>query len=200
MTLFPLGHMIKDEVREQAQRMGLPNWDKADSEDICFVPQGNYAEVIEKVVGEDKIPQSGPIIDLQGNQVGMHNGLHHYTIGQRRGVGVSTGERVYVVDIKPESRTLVVGSSESLLAQGLRALNCRFRDQNSLIGMKDVIAQIRYRNRGVEAQLISRGEVAEVYFTKPQSAVTLGQAVVFYQDNEVIGGGWIEESITGESL
>ena len=200
MTLFPLGHMVKDEVREQAQRLGLPNWDKADSEDICFVPQGNYAEVIEKVVGKEKVPQSGPIVDLLGKKVGMHNGLHHYTIGQRRGVGVSTGERVYVIDIKPETKTLVVGPSESLLAQGLRALNCRFRDQSSLIGMRDVIAQIRYRNRGVHAQLISRGEAAEVYFSQPQSAVTPGQAVVFYEDDEVIGGGWIEESITGESI
>lgn len=196
MTVFPLGEMVKDEVRTHAQRLGLPNWDKADSEDICFVPQGNYAEVIEKVVGADRIPESGPIIDQQGNKVGAHNGLHHYTIGQRRGVGVSTGERVYVVDIRPETRTLVVGTADALKAQGLKALNCRYREGDSLLGVREVTAQIRYRNRGVTAQLMTRGEVAEVYFDSPQNAVTPGQAVVFYREDEVIGGGWIEEAIT----
>lgn len=195
MTLFPLGEMVKDEVREHAQRLGLPNWDKADSEDICFVPQGNYAEVIETLVGEDRVPQAGPIVDESGKRVGAHNGLHHYTIGQRRGLGVSTGERIYVVDIQPETRTLVVGSAESLKAQGLKALNCRFREEESLVGVQEITAQIRYRNRGVSAQLIARGAAAEVYFLSPQSAVTPGQAVVFYRDNEVIGGGWIEEAI-----
>ena len=200
MTLFPLGTMVKDEVRNHAQRLGLPNWDKADSEDICFVPQGNYAEVIEKLVGEERTPRSGPIVDQSGQQVGVHNGLHHYTIGQRRGVGVATGERVYVVDIQPETRTLVVGPPESLYAQGLRALNCRFRNAESLIGVQEVTVQIRYRNRGVTAQVISRGDQAEVYFNSPQNAVTPGQAVVFYQEDEVIGGGWIETAITNEEL
>ena len=200
MTLFPLGHMVKDEVRDYAKKLGLPNWDKADSEDICFVPQGNYAEVIEKLVGPEKTPKSGPIVDVNGNKVGAHNGLHHYTIGQRRGLGVSTGERVYVVDIQPETRTLVVGSSEHLQAQGLRALNCRYRNDATVVGLQDITAQIRYRNRGVSAQLMARGQAAEVFFSLPQSAVTPGQAVVFYKDQEVIGGGWIEEAIMGEEL
>jgi tRNA-uridine 2-sulfurtransferase len=198
MTLFPLGSMVKDEVREHAQRLGLLNWDKADSEDICFVPQGNYADVIEKIVGEERTPQSGPIVDQSGKQVGVHNGLHHYTIGQRRGVGVSTGERVYVVDIKPETRTLVVGPPHILVVQGLRALNCRFRSSGTVLGIQEITAQIRYRNQGFDAQMVLRGDVAEVYFSSPQSAVTPGQAVVFYKDDEVMGGGWIETSITTE--
>ena len=156
--------------------------------------------MIEKLVGSERTPQSGPIVDQKGQKVGVHNGLHHYTIGQRRGVGVSTGERVYVVDIQPETRTLVVGPSESLYAQGLRALNCRFRNSDLVVGVQEVTAQIRYRNRGVSAQVISRGDQAEVYFSSPQNAVTPGQAVVFYQGDEVIGGGWIETSITNEEI
>jgi tRNA-specific 2-thiouridylase len=196
MTLFPLGTMVKDEVRDHARRMSLPNWDKADSEDICFVPQGSYADVVERVVGADRVPQPGPIVDLAGKRVGAHQGLHHYTIGQRRGVGVSTGERVYVVGIEPETRTLVVGPPEALHSSGLRAERCRFRDHQESIGVHEVHAQIRYRHKGVLAQLIAKGQTVELIFEESLSAVTPGQAVVFYRDDEVIGGGWIEEALS----
>ena len=196
MTLFPLGEMVKDEVRDHARRLGLPNWDKADSEDICFVPQGSYADVVEKIAGPDRVPQPGPIMNLAGERVGAHQGLHHYTIGQRRGVGVSTGERVYVVGIEPETRTLIVGPPEALKVQGLRAERCRFRNDQDGIGVHEVNAQIRYRHRGVSAQVITKGSAAEVMFDEPLSAVTPGQAVVFYRGDEVMGGGWIEEALS----
>ena len=195
MTLFPLGELVKDEVREHAKRLGLPNWDKADSEDICFVPQGSYADVVEQVVGQDRVPQPGPIVNLAGERVGAHQGLHHYTIGQRRGVGVATGDRVYVVGIEPESRTLIVGPPEALKVNGLRAERCRFRSSDDEVGIAEVTAQIRYRHRGSPAQLIARGSTVEVLFHESMSAVTPGQAVVFYREDEVVGGGWIEEAV-----
>ena len=194
-----MGTMVKDEVRDHAQRMGLPNWDKADSEDICFVPQGSYSDIVEKVVGAERVPQPGPIMNLAGEKVGAHQGLHHYTIGQRRGVGVSTGQRVYVVGIEPETRTLVVGPPEALRSTGLRAERCRFRDEHESIGVYEVNAQIRYRHKGVPAQLIAKGQSVELMFEEPLSAVTPGQAVVFYRDDEVIGGGWIEEALNTAS-
>ena len=199
MTMFPLGEMVKDEVREHAKRMNLPNWDKADSEDICFVPQGSYADVVEKVVGADRVPLPGPILNLAGEQVGDHDGLHHFTIGQRRGLRVASGERLYVVDIKPDERTLVVGPQSSLQAHGLKADGCHYRGHEHASGLHEITAQIRYRHRGESAKLFSRGSQAEVYFDAPLPAVTPGQAVVFYQGDEVVGGGWIEEAI-GETL
>jgi tRNA-uridine 2-sulfurtransferase len=195
MTRFPLGHLTKDEVRQEAKRLGLPNWDKADSEDICFVPHGDYARVVEELVGEERVPQAGPIVDLKGRVVGQHQGLHHYTIGQRRGLQVATGERVYVVDIKPESRTLVVGPAEALKVDGLVARGCEWAGGEPPIGALEVSAQIRYRHMGAEATLIARGDSAEAYFSVPQPAVTPGQAVVFYQGERVVGGGWIERPL-----
>jgi tRNA-specific 2-thiouridylase len=195
MTAFPLGGMTKDQVREIGKAMGLNNWNKADSEDICFVPSGDYAKVVEEVVGEDKIPLPGPIVDVKGRVLGQHEGLHHYTIGQRRGVKIATGERVYVVDIKPETRTLVVGTPEQLQVVGLKAENCRWSANSMPTQMKAVSAQIRYRHHGAMGNLIAKGEHAEFYFDSPQPAVTPGQAVVFYEGEKVVGGGWISESI-----
>ena len=199
MTQFPLGDMEKDQVRAEAQRLGLPNWDKADSEDICFVPNGSYAEVIERLVGESRVPQPGPIIDQEGRRVGTHNGLHHYTIGQRRGLKLSSAERVYVVDIRPEEQTLVVGPVDALNVHGLRALRCRWGTAGAPERMRSVTTQIRYRHRGTTSTLMARGERAEVYFNTPQPAVTPGQAAVFYDGDKVIGGGWIETSIREEA-
>jgi tRNA-uridine 2-sulfurtransferase len=195
MTSFPLGNMDKDEARMHAKRLGLPNWDKADSEDICFVPHGKYSDIVEKVVGKDRIPEIGPILDLQGKRIGTHRGLHHYTIGQRKGLGISTGARAYVVDIRPEEKTLVVGSLEDLYVGGLLAEQCRWNLADTASQMHSLEVQIRYRHKAVPATILQRGTQTEVYFTQPQQAVTPGQAVVFYKDDQVVGGGWIKESI-----
>ena len=200
MTRFPLGSLTKEQVREEGRRLGLPNWDKADSEDICFVPTGRYAQVVEALVGPERTPQPGPIIDLNGRVVGTHQGLHNYTIGQRRGLHVATGERVYVVDIKPETRTLVVGPPEALKVHGLIASGCRWAGDAPPLGAAQVSAQIRYRHVGASATLIARGDEAELYFDMPQAAVTPGQAVVFYEGERVVGGGWIERPIDEASV
>ena len=200
MTRFPLGHMTKDEVRAAGQRLGLPNWDKADSEDICFVPHGDYARVVEELVGEERTPQAGPIFKLTGERVGTHKGLHHYTIGQRRGLHVATGERVYVLDIRTEDNALIVGEAEALKVDGLVASGCQWAGGEAPIGGLPVSAQIRYRHVGAGATLMARGEGAELYFDEPQPAVTPGQAVVFYQGERVVGGGWIERAIQPEGV
>lgn len=195
MISFPLGGMTKDQVREIGREMGLNNWNKADSEDICFVPSGDYAKVVEEIVGAENVPQPGPIVDVKGRILGQHEGLHHYTIGQRRGVKIATGERVYVVDIKPESRTLVVGTPEQLQVVGLRAEDCKWSGDVMPEGMQAVTAQIRYRHQGSSGQLIAKGKQAEFFFDLPQPAVTPGQAVVFYQGDRVVGGGWIKDAL-----
>jgi tRNA-specific 2-thiouridylase len=197
MTRFPLGGLLKSQVREEARRLGLPNWDKPDSEDICFVPQGDYARVVEEVVGPERTPQPGPILDLSGRQVGTHQGLHNYTIGQRRGLHLSTGERVYVVSIDPARRALIVGPAEALKVHGLVATGCVWSGGEPPAGAVEVVAQIRYRHAGAAGTLLARGDLAELYLSDPQPAVTPGQAVVFYVGERVVGGGWIERALEG---
>ena len=194
MSHFPLGSLTKDEVRAHAQRLDLPNWDKADSEDICFVPHGDYAKVVEEVVGEERTPSSGPILNSSGQRVGTHNGLHHYTIGQRRGVGVSTGQRSYVIDIRPSEKTLVIGSLDELSADGLIARGCTWSGHPPQQTI-EVLAQLRYRHKGVKASVIAKGDVATLSFVAPERAITPGQAVVFYDGERVMGGGWIDRQL-----
>ena len=151
--------------------------------------------MVEKLVGPDRIPQPGPILTQNGVRVGTHNGLHHYTIGQRRGLHVSTGSRVYVTDIQTTTNTLVIGSADDLKAHGLHGIRCRWNGGTPPEGLVHAQVQIRYRHRPVAVSFMAKGETVEAYFTDPQSAVTPGQAVVFYDDDRVIGGGWIESAL-----
>ncbi|MBM4292466.1 MAG: tRNA 2-thiouridine(34) synthase MnmA [Deltaproteobacteria bacterium] len=195
VTRFPLGDLHKAQVREEARRLGLPNWDKPDSEDICFVPTGDYARVVEEVAGPDRAPRPGPILDLRGRQVGTHEGLHHYTVGQRRGLHLATGERVYVLSLDVARDALVVGPLDALRVQGLVAEGCVWAGGAPPAAGGAVTAQIRYRHAGAAGALVARGDHAEVYFDAPQPAVTPGQAVVFYDGARVVGGGWIARAL-----
>jgi tRNA-specific 2-thiouridylase len=192
--LFPLGGLSKDAVRAKAKSLGLANWDKADSEDICFVPGGDYKKVVERIVGPNRLPGAGEVVDGDGVTLGQHEGIHRYTIGQRRGLGLAGGERLYVTAIDQGANRVVVGKREALLSSGLQARGCTW---SAGVVPQDVFrctVCIRFRHRGVTAEVVPAGDRALVRFDSPELSVAPGQAIVFYRDDCVIGGGWIERA------
>jgi tRNA-specific 2-thiouridylase len=195
--LFPLGGMQKSEVRQHAERLGLATADKPESHEICFVGGGDYKEYVQERLGErDQTP--GEIVHQNGKVMGEHDGIHQFTIGQRRGLGLSHHERLYVQSIRPEDGTVVVGPKDGLNARGLVAERCNWLSFDRPNGPLECDVQIRYRTEPVPA-LVTVGEDAEtafVEFVEPQKAVTPGQAAVFYRGDEVLGGGFIEEART----
>lgn len=192
---FPLGELDKGAVRDKAREMGLPNWDKADSEDICFVPQGDYSEVVERVVGAERTPGEGPIEHIDGRVLGDHRGVHRYTVGQRKGLGVATGERLYVIGVDADRSAVTVGPRAALQAAGLRAAACNWISGAAPpMGARGRI-RIRYRHHGVDGEVIADGDRALMRFDSPQVAVAPGQAAVVYADDRVLGGGWIERAL-----
>ncbi|MFN3197032.1 MAG: tRNA 2-thiouridine(34) synthase MnmA [Bradymonadia bacterium] len=201
-TRFPLGDMTKDEVRAHAHRMGLAVADKADSEDICFVPDGDYAKVVEQTVGADAVPGAGPIVNTEGKVLGEHQGVHHFTVGQRKGLGVAAGTRLYVLEVDGPGRTIVVGGAEGLLAGGLTANRCNWISGLAPTSEVACTVKIRYRHPGVPAIVrpSEDGRGVVVRFQAPQRAVTGGQAAVFYNGDEVIGGGWIDQALAADQV
>ena len=188
-TLFPVGEFPKSEIRRMAHDWGLPNAGKPDSADICFIPAGNYRDFVR-----ERVPvAAGEIVDTAGRAVGEHSGIVDFTIGQRRGVPARGGaEPLFVVDIEPDANRVVVGPHELLMASGLTAENLTFIDGAAPRGDMRVEAKIRYRTEPVPASLHITGVgTGEVRFDRPQRAVTPGQAVVFYQEDRVLGGGTI---------
>lgn len=195
MTHFPLGGLSKTEVRARGKAMGLPTWDKADSEDICFVPEGQYAPVVERLVGAERIPSAGPIVDEAGEVLGTHAGVHRYTVGQRKGLGVGGGERLYVLSVDGPTRTVVVGPGDHLLSAELVARRLRWVAGEPPASHFEATARIRYRHSGAEAEVsVTTEDFMQIRFAQPQRAVAPGQAVVLYQGSRVLGGGWIEAS------
>jgi tRNA-specific 2-thiouridylase len=192
MVRFPLGGMNKPDVRAYAERLGLPNARKPDSEDICFVPSGNYGDVVERLVGAERVPQAGQIVDEAGNVLGSHRGIHRYTVGQRKGLNIKGSERMFVLGVDAAQDTLVVGPSDRLLMQGLEAHRCHWLVDPSV---RPVTARIRYRHAGVAATIMPLGDTCRVWFDTPERAVAPGQAVVFYDGDRVLGGGWIRRAL-----
>jgi tRNA-specific 2-thiouridylase len=195
-SLFPLGEMTKDEVREVARRHGLYVAEKKESQEICFVPDGDYAGFIDRYLEaegrEDERPARGEIVDTEGRVVGEHEGVHRFTVGQRRGLGVSRPLPLYVVRVEPESNRVVVGHDEELLSSEFTAagVNWVAFEEPSEPFAADV--RVRYRHREAPATVTPLGQGrARVRFDEPQRAVTPGQATVFYRGEEVLGGGWI---------
>lgn len=192
---FPLGAMTKGEVRRRYQELGLPVVESCrESMELCFIAGDRYAEFLQARRGYPGPP--GELVDTRGRLLGRHRGLEHYTVGQRRGLGVPAREPYYVVAIQPDTNRVILGHRPDLMSSGLLAARL-----NWLIdpprGDLEAVAVIRYRHPGVPA-LISPsgpGEV-RVIFQTPQSAVAPGQAVIFYQGDRVLGGGWIQEKIT----
>jgi tRNA-specific 2-thiouridylase len=192
--LFPLGELTKPEVRAQFQQSGLPSLASCqESQDICFIPQGDYQGFLRARQGRRGCP--GDLVDRQGRILGRHRGVENYTVGQRRGLRTPAREPYYVLQIQPECNRVVIGPKSELYAHGLRA-----RGMNWLIDPPDheltVTAMIRYRHPGVQAVLKPKnGDRVEVVFASPQAAVTPGQAVAFYDRDCLLGGAWIEERI-----
>ena len=195
-TLFPLGAMLKSEVRERARALGLANADKPESQEICFVPDGDYARFVERLAPEGAI-REGSIADADGNALAQHGGIHRFTVGQRRGLGIAASEPLYVTEIRPQSGEVVVGARQALNARGLIAREVDFVDAASLDAAgSEIEVKIRYRHPALPAHLtVSSPRTAEVRFVSPGPAVTPGQACVFYRGDEVLGGGFIERAI-----
>jgi tRNA-specific 2-thiouridylase len=194
-TRFPLGEFTKDEVRALAREVGLPNADRPESQDACLIPEeGGFAEGLRQRFGASTRP--GTIVDPAGNRLGEHEGIHHFTVGQRRGLGIALGKKAYVIAIHGERDEVVVSTDEeALLAGGLEASGVRWLTGKAE-AEGEVDAQIRYRHRPVKARLQGSGEgKVRVHFAVPQRAVTPGQAVVFFRGDTVLGGGWIERAL-----
>jgi tRNA-specific 2-thiouridylase len=196
-TEFPLGEFTKPQVRELARELGLPVAEKPDSQEICFVPNGDYAAFIEAYFRERGISPDetrGEIIDSQGRVLGAHAGVHHFTVGQRRGLGVAAGEPLYVIATEPASQRVIVGCNEDLLRAALRANNINWI--SIAPPSTPVRADVKIRNKHVAAPATiypgANASGAEIRFDEPQRAVTPGQAAVFYDGDLVLGGGWIE--------
>ena len=191
-TLFPLGGMHKDAVRAIAEEQGLCNARKHDSQDICFVPDGDYAKFIEKYTGK-KTPE-GDFVDKEGNYIGRHKGIIHYTIGQRRGLGIPAASRLYVCEISPKTNTVVLGDNADLFSSELEADSVNLISVDCLAEPKRVTAKIRYRHKEQPATAWQTPDgILHVKFDEPQRAITKGQAVVMYDGDEVVGGGVINK-------
>jgi tRNA-specific 2-thiouridylase len=172
-----------------AEDRGLPVADKPKSQDLCFVPDGRYPEFVREYVS----PTPGNIVDLGGNVLGGHKGVAFYTIGQRTGLGIAAGRRLYVIAINAADNSVVVGSEDQLFASRLVAGSARFVSRRPESPMT-IKAKIRYKSPEVGATLHPREGGMEILFEKPQRAVSPGQAVVLYQGDQVLGGGVIEAS------
>jgi len=189
-TLFPVGYLTKDKVRHIAEKLGLPVADKAESQEICFIPDNNYPKFLEEYTGIT--PRSGAIVDRQGNVLGEHRGIASYTIGQRKGLGIASPEPLYVTAIDPKENTITVGGKSEVYATGLVASDLNWISIEEPDSPMNVTAQIRYLHHEAEATVTLTGtNEAMVEFREPQMALTPGQAVVFYDGDTVVGGGTI---------
>lgn len=189
--LFPVGEYRKDEIRKIAAKAGLGEVaNKPDSVEICFVPDGDHAKLIRK--RRPELATAGTVVDTAGNRLGEHDGYERFTIGQRKGLGIATDRKRFVLNIVPETRTVVLGDREDLLSDGLVTTGVNWLIDPPT-GPINCTAKIRYRNAGSAAvvTVTPEGE-ADVRFESAQSAVTPGQAVVFYAGTRVLGGGWIK--------
>ena len=202
-TLFPLGGMTKPEVRELARKHSLAIAEKPDSQEICFVPGGDYKRFLEAYLSEQGDTPTeiagemvgGEMVTTDGKVIGEHAGVHNFTVGQRKGLGVATGSPLYVIQIKNDTRQVVVGKDEELYTSTLRARRVNLISTAELREPMRVTVKIRHRHQPAPAMIESSGpDEVQVTFDEPQRALTPGQAAVFYDGDIVVGGGWIENS------
>jgi tRNA-specific 2-thiouridylase len=194
-TLFPLGELRKSEVRELARQHGLELAEKPDSQEICFVPTGNYKAFLDAYATEqgESLPNTaGELVTTEGQVIGSHPGIHNFTVGQRKGLGVATGSPLYVLEIRGDSRQVVVGGKDELYSRSLCARDVNWIAVDALCEPMRVTIKIRNRHEPAAAVIeeVSNGGVVAT-FHEPQRAITPGQAAVFYDSDVVVGGGWI---------
>ncbi|MFK7895928.1 MAG: tRNA 2-thiouridine(34) synthase MnmA [Myxococcota bacterium] len=195
---FPIGAMTKEEVRERARALGLGTADKPESQEICFVPDGDYAKVVERLRPE-AAQLEGDIVDQAGTVLGTHRGIHHFTIGQRHGLGISSNRRLYVVRLDPHRQKVVVGDVEDLDCGSAKVEHTNWISGTTPSAPLRVRVQVRHRHDAAlaEVEALEDGETV-IRFEEPVRAVAPGQAAVFYdaeKNEEVIGGGWLVEGI-----
>jgi tRNA-specific 2-thiouridylase len=196
-SLFPLGEMSKTEVRALARQMRLAVAEKVESYEICFVPNGDYAAFLDAYLrskGKAMEPKRGEIVSSGGRKMGEHSGVHHFTVGQRRGLGIATGEPLYVIATDPATQRVTVGANDRLYRASLVARDVNWISWPDLPAPARAQVKIRNKHEAAAATLYPAagpGRV-EVRFDEPQRAVTPGQGAVFYDGDLVLGGGWIE--------
>ena len=195
-SLFPLGGLTKEETRRLAGDWGLPVADKPDSQEVCFVPSDNYVEFLEDYVGHTGSP--GSIVNRRGEVLGTHRGLARYTVGQRKGLGLARARPLYVLEIDPSSNALIVGEDSELLCSGALAEEANWISVSRPRSGIKVKAKVRYRSDEVAARLFEQNGQVLARFDQPQRAVAPGQAIVFYQEDLVVGGGVICASPPGQ--
>ena len=195
-AMFPLGEMSKPEVREVAREHALAVAEKSESQEICFVPDGNYAGFIDRYLeaedATDRLPGTGEIVDGSGAVVGQHAGIHRYTVGQRRGIGIAGPQPLYVINIDAAQNQVVVGGQDDLLSREFTAAGVNWVAFDKPDASVRAEVRVRYRHQPAKATItpIENNRV-RVIFDEPQRAITPGQATVFYRGDEVVGGGWI---------
>lgn len=192
-VLFPLGGMAKDEVRAAARRLDVPVADKPESFELCFIPDGDKDRFVESRAPSGGNATGGPIRHLDGRLLGYHGGLHRFTIGQRRGLGLTSPEPLYVVDLEADSDTVVVGPRSALGTRTFHAGRCNWVSIEAPSEPLRAAARIRHRHRETRARITPlEGDRVRIDLDEPENAVTPGQGVAFYDDDVVLGGGWIE--------
>jgi len=199
-AMFPLGEISKPEARDAARRHGLAVAEKKESQEICFVPDGDYAGFIDRYLeseGEtNRLPGAGEIVDPTGRVVGQHNGIQRYTIGQRRGIGIADERPLYVISLDVEKNQVVVGADQALLKSEFVSAGVNWVAFDNPVEPVRADVRIRYRHTAAPATITPlENNRARVLFDEPQRAITPGQATVFYWGDEVVGGGWIVKPI-----
>ena len=193
---LPVGKYPKIKIREIAEEYGLINAKKPDSQDICFIPDGDYKKFINKKISE----KEGVIINSEGKKLGKHKGIHNFTIGQRKGLGIeSNGKPLFVTKIYPSNNTVEVGPPNELLQKKAFISRLNIISGQGIDDKKSIYAKIRYKSTPAKGKIELKGNGNAIFvFDEPQRAITPGQALVFYHDNQVVGGGFIEyeESVT----
>ena len=190
-TLMPVGEYTKEQIRELAVRAGLPVADKPDSQEICFVPDGDYAGLIDRLAG-DRVPGPGDFVTTDGRVLGRHKGISHYTIGQRRGLELPMGERVFVKEIRPEQNQVVIGTNADIFTTEVFCKDVNYMSVSDITEPVRALAKIRYNHKGDYCTVEKRSDGRlKCTFEKPVRAATPGQALVLYDGEYVMGGGVI---------